>query len=112
MRTLLLVLMLMFCLPLKWASASAGDPCVQQPCASMHASMDSTPSPTDRDEHTSESHAQHLHCASCHIGDLVQVACMPFFVSDNGARAISSALAWTEGIFVERPERPQWSALA
>ena len=33
-------------------------------------------------------------------------------MGDTRTRTQAGSRFWTEGLFVERPERPQWSALA
>ena len=112
MRACLFALLLIFCLPLQWAGASTGAPCVYEPCAPMHASADGVSSQADAADHVGESHAQHPHCASCHAGAVALLASVPFSMGDTRTRTQAGSRSWTEGLFVERPERPQWPALA
>ncbi len=112
MRACLFALLLMFCLPLQWASAATGAPCAHEPCAPMHASAAGVSSRADAADHAGESHAQHPHCASCHAGAVALLASVPFSMGDTRTRTQAGSRSWTEGLFVERPERPQWSALA
>ena len=112
MRACLFALLLMFCLPLQWAGAATGAPCVHEPCALMHASEGTVQSQADAADHAGESHAQHPHCASCHAGAVALLASVPFSMGDTRTRTQAGSRSWTEGLFVERPERPQWSALA
>ena len=108
MRACLFALLLMFCLPLQWAGAATGAPCVHEPCAPMHASATGVSSQAD----AAESHAQHLHCASCHAGAVALLASVPFSTCDTCTHTQAGSRAWTEGLFVERPVRPQWPTLA
>lgn len=112
MRAFLLAFLLMFCLPLQWAGAVTGAPCVHEPCAPMHASAAGVSAQADAADHAGESHAQHPHCGSCHAGALALLASVPFSMGDTRTRTQAGSRSWTEGLFVERPERPQWSALA
>lgn len=112
MRACLFALLLMFCLPLQWAGAATGAPCVHEPCGPMHASTADVLFQADADEHASESHAQHPHCGSCHTGALAVLASRSFSMSDTSTRTQAGTRSWTEVLFVERPERPQWPTLA
>lgn len=112
MRACLFALLLMFCLPLQWAGAATGAPCVHEPCVPLHASAAGVSSHTDAADHAGESHAQHPHCASCHAGAVALLASVPFSTSDTCTHRQAGSSAWTEGLFVERPERPQWPTLA
>jgi hypothetical protein len=40
------------------------------------------------------------------------LASVPFSMGDTRTRTQAGARSWTEGLFVERPERPQWPTLA
>ncbi len=111
MRACLFALLLMFCLPLQWAGAATGAPCLHEPCAPMHASAAGISSQATSD-HAGESHAQHPHCASCHAGALALLASLPYPMSETHTRTQARTRSWTMGLFVERPERPQWPALA
>lgn len=102
----------MFCLPLQWAGAASGAPCAHEPCAPLHASAADVSSQVDAADHAGESHAQHPHCGSCHAGALALLASVPFSMSDTRTRTQAKSRSWTEGLFVERPERPQWTTLA
>ncbi|MDO9200775.1 MAG: hypothetical protein Q7U58_05470, partial [Hydrogenophaga sp.] len=77
MRACLFALLLMFCLPLQWAGAATGAPCVHEPCAPMHANTAGVSSQADAADHAGESHAQHPHCGSCHAGALALLASVP-----------------------------------
>jgi len=112
MRACLFALLLMFCLPLQWAGASAGVPCVHERCGLMHTSAEGVQLQADAAHHGGESHAQHPHCGSCHLGALALLTSVPFSMSDTGTQMRAGSRFWTNVLFVERPERPQWSALA
>lgn len=108
MRACLFALLLL-CLPLQWAGEATGAPCVHEPCALTHASAGNVQSQAD---HAGESDAQHPHCGSCHAGAQALHASLSFSMSDTRTRMQAGSRSWTEGLFVERPERPQWSTLA
>lgn len=112
MRACLFALLLMFCLPLQWAGAATGASCAHELCAPLHASAAAVSSQVDAADHAGESHAQHPHCGSCHAGALALLASVPFSMSDTRTRTQAKSRSWTEGLFVERPERPQWPTLA
>ena len=57
-------------------------------------------------------HAQQPQCGSCHACALALLVSVPFSMGDTRTRTQAGSRFWTEGLFVERPERPQWSALA
>lgn len=78
----------------------------------MHASAEGVQLQPDAADHAGESHAQHPHCGSCHLGALALLASVPFSMSDTSTQMRAGSRSWTNGLFVERPERPQWSALA
>ena len=108
MRACLFALLLMFFLPLQWAAAATGAPCLHEPCASagnVHSQADAA-------DHAGESHAQQPQCGSCHACALALLVSVPFSMGDTRTRTQAGSRFWTEGLFVERPERPQWSALA
>ncbi len=111
MRACLFALLLMFCLPLQWAGAATSAPCVHEPCSLMHASAADVSAQAAATDQAGESHAQHPHCASCHAGALALLASVPFSMSDTCTRTQAGSRSWTEGLFVERPERPQWLTL-
>lgn len=112
MRACLLALLLLFCLPLQWASAATAAPCAHAPCAPLHHSLAGAPSAASAVEHVAEAHAPHPHCSGCHVSALGLPASLPFAALDDGPRARTASRAWTEGLFGDRPERPQWTALA
>jgi len=112
MRAVLLTLLMLFCLPLQWAGAAEREPCVHEPCASVHANLADTSGQAETDDHVGESHAQHSHCGSCHSGALALAASTPFVPSNDADRLHAVARLWTEILLVERPERPQWTTLA
>ena len=58
MRAVLLTLLMLFCLPLQWAGAAEREPCVHEPCASVHANLADTSGQAETDDHVGESHAQ------------------------------------------------------
>ncbi|MEY4506226.1 MAG: hypothetical protein RL297_804 [Pseudomonadota bacterium] len=112
MRVCLFALLLMFCLPLQWASAATSAPCLHEPCASMHASAAGISSQAASDN-AGAFQALHPHCCvSCHAGAIALLANVLFSLSDTCTRIEAGAHSWTEGLFVERPERPQWLTLA
>ena len=51
-------------------------------------------------------------CVTCHAGALALLNDLPFSLSDTGSRAQARSRSWSDGLFVERPERPQWTTLA
>lgn len=112
MRTCLFALLLMLCLPLQWAGEATGVPCVHEPCALTHSSAGNVQSQADAADHAGESHAQHPHCGSCYAGALALLASLPSSMGDTRTRSQAGSRSWTEGLFVERPERPQWLTLA
>ena len=112
MRACLLALLMLFCLPLQWGSAVVGDAYAHAPCAQLHEAMAKTLPQVDADNHASDSHALHPHCGGCHAGALALLSSESFPMSDGRTRALSSSYSWTQILFVERPERPQWYALA
>jgi len=103
---------MLFCLPLQWAGAAVGDACAHEPCAHLHDGAPKTLPHADADNHTNDSHALNPHCGGCHAGVLALLANESFLVSDSRAWALAGSYSWIQVLFVERPERPQWSALA
>lgn len=112
MRACLLALLMLFCLPLQWASADAGAPCAHEPCAPLHASLTETSAQAAADEAMGESHAQHPHCGSCHTGAMALSASTSWAVGDTVSGPRSGPKPWTEVLLIDRPERPQWRTLA
>lgn len=111
MRACLIALLMLFCLPLQWAGAAVGDACAHGPCAQMHDGAPRTLQQADANNHASDSQAPHPHCGGCHAGALALLASEYFPVSDSRTRALAGSYSWTQPLFVERPERPKWSAL-
>lgn len=112
MRACLFALLFLFCLPLQWAGATTDAPCLQDPCAALHAGVAGASLQADPKDQAGDSHAQHPHCVTCHAGALALLSDLPFSLSDTGSRAQARSRSWTDGLFVERPERPQWPTLA
>ena len=112
MRAVLLTLLMLFCLPLQWAGAAEREPCVHEPCASVHANLADTSGQAETDDHVGESHAQHAHCGSCHTGAMAMSTNAPLVLSDPTTSLPTGTSLLTEVLLVERPERPQWSTLA
>jgi hypothetical protein len=113
MRACLLALLMLFCLPLQWAGVATGTPCALEPCAARHASLTDVPAQAAAAVDASgESHAQHSHCGSCHTGAMAMSASAPFVLSDAATSLPAGPSLLPDALLVERPERPQWSALA
>ncbi|MDZ7892770.1 MAG: hypothetical protein U5L73_13560 [Rhodoferax sp.] len=111
MRACLLALLLLFCLPLQWAGAASGVPCVHEACAPLHTSLTDVSTPAVTDAAAGEAHAQHPHCGSCHTGAMAMTASAPFLSTDDTSCLLPGPNLWTEVLLIERPERPQWPAL-
>jgi hypothetical protein len=106
MRACLLALLMLFCLPLQWGAV------VDDACAQLHDGVPKTLPQADADNLASDSHALHPHCGGCHAGALAVLASESFPMSDGRSRALSGSYSWTQILFDDRPERPQWYALA
>lgn len=111
MRAFLLALVMLFCLPLQWASAATVAPCVHEPCAALHANLDDASAQATADEQ-GESHAQHPQCGSCHSSTAALSASAPFVLHEATNRLLTGPKRWTDTLMSDRPERPQWTALA
>lgn len=112
MRACLLALLMLFLLPLQWASAATGAPCVHEPCAPLHAVLADASEQASTADALGDSHAQHSHCGSCHSGAIAISTSAAFVLHDATNRLRSGPKRWTEVLLSHRPERPQWNALA
>jgi hypothetical protein len=112
MRACLLALLMLFLLPSPWAGAAAENICAHEPCAQSHVGFSMASQLGAADNHAGESHALNPHCGGCHAGALALLGGACFFAGDTLTRVAAGTCSWTQVLLTERPERPQWSALA
>jgi hypothetical protein len=114
MRAGLVALLMVFCLPLLWAGMAAAPVRVLASCAHAHA-HDSAAADACRvvmDDHAVDPNALHLDCGSCHAGAMLATGHRLVAIDARSARLPAEPHPLNAALLAERPERPQWFALA